>query len=103
MGEIVRGTTPTIRIQFSTVPVESLTVAILTIRQGGDVVIEKTLDDAAIEENAISWKLTQDETLSLAKRVNAVIMCDWKLADGTRGRSNISVNPIGNPGIEEVI
>ena len=87
--ELIRGTTPTIKITFSTVSVESIAVAYLTIKQNDRTMIEKTLEDATTEEHAISWRLTQTETLGLL--------------DGTRGRSRIESSQIGEPGKDEVI
>lgn len=101
--ELIRGTTPTIKITFSTVSVESIAVAYLTIKQNDRTMIEKTLEDATTEEHAISWRLTQTETLGLLENVRAVICCDWRLADGTRGRSRIESSQIGEPGKDEVI
>ncbi len=42
----------------------NITVCWLTIKQG-DYVINKTLADASLEDNKLTWKLTQEETLKL--------------------------------------
>lgn len=62
---MIRGTTPTLRfyLPFS---VELLEVVYITMQQDGDKVIEKTLDDCEADENMISFRLTQDETLEFA-------------------------------------
>ena len=62
---MIRGTTPTLRfyLPFS---VELLEVMYIIMKQNGDKVIEKTLDDCEADENMISFRLTQDETLEFA-------------------------------------
>lgn len=62
---MIRGTTPTLRfyLPFS---VELLEVVYITMQQDGDKVIEKTLEDCEADENMISFRLTQNETLEFA-------------------------------------
>lgn len=86
MTQIVRGTTPTIIYRFGKVDVANIVVAYLTIKQGGTLLIEKTLSDALVGEATLSWVLTQAETLS-PELGDATCMVNWKLADGTRGVS----------------
>lgn len=86
MERIIMGTTPTFEYTFKTVDVSNITTAILTIKQGGEVAIEKTLSDATATETALCWTLTQVETLSLEKGA-ASVMLNWKTSDGTRGAS----------------
>lgn len=85
---IIKGTTPTIIFTFSEVDVAHITTAFLVIKQNDTVIIDKPITDAVIGEDSIEWKLTQLETLSLSENRMAEVCCDWKLADGTRGRSN---------------
>ena len=49
------------------------------------------------------WTLTQEESLQLDAKLNALLICDWKLNDGTRGRSQVLDVNVGNPGKNEVI
>lgn len=86
MTQIIIGTTPTITYTFRTVSVSDLTKAILTIKCAGQIILEKTLADAMVGENAMSWTLTQQETLSLGTRT-AKMMLNWLTASGTRGAS----------------
>lgn len=86
MTKIVIGTTPTITYKFSVVDVADITSAILTIKERGENIIEKTLADASIGEDTLSWTLTQQETLDIGARP-ASMMLNWKLRDGTRGAS----------------
>ena len=102
MIEIIRGTTPTITYSFNVVNVADIRVAYLTIRQGENVVIEKTLADATIDDNVISWTLSQQETLSLGVGASH-IMLNWLLQDGTRGASNSSSMSIVKNDKNEVI
>ncbi len=59
---IPRGTTTEIQYSFDQVNVSDITVCYLTLKQG-DVVIEKSLADATVGEDTLTWKLTQAETL----------------------------------------
>lgn len=84
-GTIVRGTTPTILFTFSKIDGRNLTTAFLTMVSNGRTVIEKDISTADVAQKTISWKLTQNETLSLPNTVTAQL--NWKLPDGTRGAS----------------
>lgn len=99
---IIRGTTPTIEFIFTDVAVSDITTAILSLKQLGKTVIEHDISSATVDES-LSWKLTQEETLSLNNRYDVEIVCDWKLTDGTRGRSHKLCTPVGNPGKDNVI
>lgn len=86
MANIIRATTPTIKYTFKHVNVEDIVAAYMTIMMGQEVVVEKDLVQATVEEDALSWTLTQQETLSMTGcRVS--VMLNWKLSDGTRGAS----------------
>ena len=100
---IIRGTTPTIKFTYSEITVSNITKAILTLKQRNAVVVEKNLLDAIVGEDDLSWKLSQEETLKLASKVDVTILCDWLLADGTRGRSKSLTTAVGDPGKNEVI
>lgn len=102
MDEIIRGTTPTIKFTYSEISVSDISIAILTLSQSGTIVIEKNLSEATVGSDYISWKLSQAETLSLSKK-DVTVICDWVLANGTRGRSNVLVANIGEPGKNEVL
>lgn len=103
---IIKGTTPTIKFTFSSISSSDISAAYLTIKQGGRDVIQRDLTTAVINESSgswsIDWTLTQEETLGLS-RSNATIYCDWKLRDGTRGRSAVKKESIEESGINEVI
>lgn len=86
MVKITIGTTPTIIYTFSIVDPANMTEAVLTIKVGGAILIEKDLDDATVGENTLSWTLTQAETLSIGKRYGSM-MVNWLTDDGTRGAS----------------
>lgn len=86
MTQIVIGTTPTITYKFKIVSPSDFRACILTIKCNGQILIEKTLSDAEIGTDSVSWTLSQAETLSLGTRV-AKMMCNWVTADGTRGAS----------------
>lgn len=86
MTQIIIGTTPTITYTFKTVSPTELSKAILTIKCAGQVILEKTLADAVVGENSLSWTLTQQETLSLGTRT-AKMMLNWLTNSGTRGAS----------------
>lgn len=86
MTQIIMGTTPTITYTFKTVSPADLVKAILTIKCAGQVIIEKTLDDAVVGENSLSWTLTQQETLNIGTR-SGKMMLNWLTNSGKRGAS----------------
>lgn len=86
MAKIIEGTTPTATYKFKTVKPAELAKAFFTVKVNGEVVIEKTLAEAAVGEDTLTWKLTQEETLLVGTRT-ATAMCNWILPDGTRGAS----------------
>ena len=102
MTRIIIGTTPTITYTFKVVAVTDITKAILTIKERGATLIEKDLSDATVGEDTLSWTLTQEETLSIGAK-SASMMLNWKLADGTRGASDVVLVTGGDNHIREVI
>ena len=100
---IINGTTPTITFTFSDVAVDSIAVAYLVIKMGRDVLLERDISTATVTEATLSWVLTQEETLALPAGAQISICCDWRLADGTRGRSNIATYGVERTGKNEVI
>lgn len=103
MACIVRGTTPILEITFQTVDPADLAVANLIIKQLGKIIIKKPISEATIGAKAISWTLTQAESLRLSKKENAVSVCDWKLKSGTRGRSAVKTYEVEDPGEDKEI
>lgn len=86
MTEIIRGTTPSIQYTYRTVNVANITVAVLTIKQGDTLLVEKDLSTATVAQKTITWTLTQENTL-LMKPGDVTVMVNWLLNDGTRGAS----------------
>lgn len=101
--ELVKGTTPTVTITFPTIDVSLIEVAFLIVKDGENVIIEKPLADATVGEHALLWKLSQRESLKLNVGREVRMFCDWRLVDGTRGRSNVSEFTITETGKNEVI
>lgn len=101
MNEISIYSTPTIRFKFSTVTLQALTEAYLTVKCGA-VTIQKPLSEAFIDDTYLCWTLTQEETKTLTVNLTAKVMCDWKV--GTkRGRSLIAQYKITETGLEELM
>ena len=86
MTQIIIGTTPTITYKFKIVSPTELEKAILTIKIAGQVILEKTLADATVGEDSLSWTLTQQETLGIGTR-SGKMMLNWLTNSGTRGAS----------------
>ena len=103
MTDIIIGTTPTIIYNFQTVDVADVTVAFFTIKSNGAVMICKTLAEATVGEDALSWTLSQQETLMFCVNQRAHMMINWKLADGTRGASDKTELCFRSNDITEVI
>lgn len=102
MGNIIRGTTPTIKYMFSAVNVNDIAVAYLTVRRYDGTVIEKTLSDATIGSGYLAWTLTQQETLGM-KGNYITCRLNWRLEDGTRGASKQTKIDMERNDKEEVI
>lgn len=100
MAEIIRGTTPTITYTFSEVSVSDITSAILTFTSNGTS-LTKELADATIGSTSLSWKLTQEETLSLSGMSH--VMLNWLLSDNTRGATKPSVVVFLSNAVDEVM
>lgn len=102
MTRIIIGTTPTITYTFKVVPVSSIVTAVLTIKQSTGIVLEKTLADATVGTNTLSWTLTQAETLALGMK-DGTVMMNWLTADGTRGIGEMCITSMGDNHIKEVM
>ena len=108
---IIRYTTPTLKFEYSDVNVTDITDAILSLKQLNSTIIERDLTTATVVHetvgsttvNYISWTLTQLETSKLPKGTTVQIYCDWKLEDGTRGRSKVLSEPVEDTGKQAVI
>lgn len=101
MAEIINGTTPTITYKFRNVDVSDITKAILTIKKGRTIAIEKTLAEATVDEDTLSWRLSQAQTLSVLG--NAEVMLNWVTSGGVRGASNKTLVLFTGNHIMEVI
>lgn len=102
MYEIVAGTTPTITYSFSKVKPSDITSAVLTAKMRDVIVLEKALATATVTETAISWTLTQEETLALG--IGAVeIMLNWLDANGKRGVGKTATVRVTHNHIREVM
>lgn len=86
MINIVIGTTPKITYNFQYVAPNSIDVAVFTIKKGGQIILKKYLSSATIDGNTISWRLSQDETLSIGTGI-AEILLNWVNSQGVRGVS----------------
>lgn len=87
MADIIRGTTPTIIYNFATVDVSEISVAYLSFKTNGSVIVRKDLSAATVGQKSLTWELSQAETLSFGANQHARMMINYKLADGTRGAS----------------
>lgn len=87
MSDIIRGTTPTIIYNFTTVDVTEIAVVYLTFKSNGSVIVRKDLSEATVGEASLTWLLTQEETLAFGPNQHATMMINYRLADGTRGAS----------------
>ena len=85
---IVRGTTPTITVNFSDIDIADIIIAKLTIKQGNHVIITKNLSDAEIYDNNMAFTLSQNDTLSL-ELGDIEIMLNWLTNANIRGVSKI--------------
>lgn len=106
MNALIRYTTPTITFKFDSVDPSDITDAYLSIKNVTNLsvsLITKPLSSASVGEDTLSWTLTQTETGSLPAGDAMNIYCDWKLSNGTRGRSVVVTCLVYETGKEEVI
>lgn len=101
MAEIINGTTPTITYKFRNIDVSDITKAILTIKKGMTIAIEKTLAEAVVGKDTLSWRMSQAQTLSVLG--NAEVMINWVTSSGVRGASNKTLVLFTGNHIMEVI
>lgn len=93
---ITRGTTPTITYHFRVVDPADFAAAQFIVKQGDDVLIEKTLEDAILdtEQHTLSFTLTQAETLRLLPQLEILLKLRYRMNDGKVGASKtVSVAP----------
>lgn len=83
-GEIARWTTPTITYKPSQVEMADITDIKMTIRQNGQVVLEKGMEAAQIDENGFAWLLSQEETGLLTQTLLLTVQVDYKTEGGLR-------------------
>lgn len=103
MEEIIRGTTPTIKIKFSKVNPSEITEAYLCIKQYDSNVIEKDLSSASVDGDSLSFVLSQKDTLALKKQTIASIILDYMVNGITRYSSRRMDYNVVDPGKNEVI
>jgi hypothetical protein len=91
-----RGTTP---IHRFTLPDELrgivLTALYVTYSQGGKVTMEKTIDDATVEDDSIIVRLTQEDTLLFRARSNVCVQIRLRTAAGDVLASEMIEVPVG--------
>lgn len=102
MTNIVIGTTPKITYKFSQIIPSDISIAIITIKKNGKIVLKKDLSKATIDEDAITWQLTQEETLSIGTGV-AEVMLNWIDAQDVRGVSEKEMIMFVRNHIDDVI
>lgn len=96
--QIIRGTTPTIEVTFSTIDTANITDAILSVGS-----VEKDLSAATVTANSLVWVLTQTETLSLKPKKAVKVECVWLTSGGVRGQSKTATAVVVDTPVNEVM
>lgn len=93
---MVRGTTPTVTVNLDS-DASAVSALFLTISQLGKTVVEKSLEDASIDGNALTFPLSQADTLLLCGATNAKIQ--------VRGRTGTHAfaSPISEVTVDEIL
>lgn len=87
MEKIYNYTTPTIIFNnFQLITPAEITVAYLTIKQDGQIILEKNMSELTIGESSISYTMTQEESAVLGTE-KAKAQLTWVTAGGLRGVS----------------
>ena len=103
MATIIRGTTPTITFTFSDFNATDIVEAVFVIKQGGNTILQMDLSEADVDESTLTWYLTQENTFLLNSALGGIIVCDWLLDNGIRGRSEVFSFAVDNPAVEEIL
>lgn len=98
MNNIIRGTTPTISITFNATNPADIVNASLNVG-----LISRDLSTAQINGRALTWTLTQEETLTLQVGNTIKIVCVWVTRDGTRGQSYTGFAKVDATPVNEVM
>lgn len=85
--DIIRGTTPTLIFKFREIEPTDISQCFLMIKQNGKTVVEKTISDATVTTESLSFTLSQEDTFALATQNPTKVVLDWKTTGGVRGRS----------------
>lgn len=90
---MIRGTTPTLEF---TLPFDTADIAegYITFTQHGKNVLEKSVNDAEKNENKLTLKLTQEETLELSASLNVKIQARIRMKTGDAIASEIITAPV---------
>lgn len=94
IAKLRRGTTETISYDLP-FPADRLAAAYITVKQNGKTMIEKKLEDMAIDGNRISVKLTQTETLALESGVFAMVQLRARDVNGDAFDSEVELVTVG--------
>ena len=84
---MTKGSTPTIRWRFKTIPTRIVHAAIMTICCRNGKRITRDLKTAKITATTLEWTLTQEETLQLTDSV--AIQLQYQAGAGFEGASPI--------------
>lgn len=102
MANIRVGTTPSISFRFKSIACQDIVKAIVTFERDGVEILRKTLETATIQDNRLTWKLSQEDTIAINEGMTNC-MLNWVTADGTRGTSDEMALMFDSNHIEEVI
>lgn len=94
IAKLRRGTTEPISYDLP-FPADRLAAAYITVQQNDETVIEKKLEDMAIDGNRISVKLTQTETLALESGVFAMVQLRARDVNGDSYDSEVELVTVG--------
>lgn len=102
VNNLIRGTTPTIKITFKTIDPSTITDAYLVLKQDCVERVKADITEATVSSDDISWTLTQRQSFQLSPHKNVDIYCDWKTETGLRGRSKLYSCIVEDTGVDEV-
>lgn len=83
-----RGTTPTVTFSFSDTDPTLAVEIIATLARQGRTLMEKTGSDLTVTETSVSFKLTQEESLSM-QQGKVAVQLNMLFPDGNRGATKI--------------
>lgn len=86
---VIRGTTPSITFTITQVRIADIAVAYMTMKQSGQLLLEKDLSEATTGDKMLTWDLSQSETLGIDPQATVSVQLRYRTNAGKAYASKI--------------